>query len=103
VVLRIIWSRNALADLKSIYDYIARDSKRYAQIQLERIQEGVRRAGEFPESGRIVPEFPNRGWREVLVGNYRAIYRVDRETGALTVLAVVHGRQLLRETMIGRD
>jgi plasmid stabilization system protein ParE len=101
VVQRIVWTRKALADLREIHDYIARDSPRYGQIQVERIQNAAEKIGRFPEIGRIVPEFPDGPWREVLTGNYRIIYRWDSESGRGLILAVVHGRQLLRPEMIG--
>jgi toxin ParE1/3/4 len=101
VVQRIIWTRKALADLREIHDYIARDSPRYAQIQVERIQSSALKIARFPEVGRILPEFSDGPWREILTGNYRVIYRWDSGSGQGLILAVVHGRQLLNPTMIG--
>jgi toxin ParE1/3/4 len=103
VVQRVIWTRKALADLREIHDYIARDSPRYAQIQVERIRTAALKIGRFPEVGRILPEFPDEPWREVLTGNYRIIYRWDSERGRGSILAVVHGRRSLRSSMIGPE
>lgn len=103
MVRRVAWTRKALADLRGIYDYIAQDSKNYARIQVERIKAAALRAGEFPESGRIVPEAPHQRWREILTGNYRILYRDDEKKEQILVLAVVHGRQLLKESMVNRD
>jgi len=97
----IVWSRRALHDLRGIFGYIARDSKFYAQIQVERIQAAALKLSRFPESGRVVPEFPSEQWREVLTGNYRLIYRISEDK--IKILAVVHGQRLLRETMISRE
>jgi addiction module RelE/StbE family toxin len=103
VVLEIVWTPKALADLREIHDYIARDSRRYAQIQVERLQDSVLKLSRFPESGRAVPEFPSGAWREVLSGNYRLIYRADPPERRILILAVVHGRQLLRKALIAPD
>lgn len=100
MVFRIDWTRKAIEDLRQIRDYISRDSRRYAQIQIERIQEAAAKTGRFPEIGRVLPEFPEAPWREILTGNYRVIYRVDAARRRIFVLAVVHGQQLLRESMI---
>lgn len=89
-----------MEDLREIHDYIAKDSKRYAQIQVERIQSAAAKIGRFPEIGRLVPEFPTGRWREILTGNYRVIYRPDPDRHQIVILAVVHGRRLLRESMI---
>jgi toxin ParE1/3/4 len=103
VVHEVVWTRKALADLREIHDYIARDSRRYAQIEVERLQASALKASRFPEVGRVVPEFPGGPWREILSGNYRLIYRAAPDQGRLLILAVVHGRRLLQETMIGPD
>jgi plasmid stabilization system protein ParE len=38
-----------------------------------------------------VPELPDTGFREVIVGNYRVIYRVVGNT--VEILTVMHGRR----------
>jgi plasmid stabilization system protein ParE len=47
---------------------------------------------DFPDSGRVVPEFPALGFREVLVGSYRFFYRVKAE--AVWVIGVWHDTQI---------
>lgn len=100
MVHRIVWTRKALEDLREIHDYIARDSRRYAQIQVERLQESALKLSRLPEAGRVVPEFPREPWREILTGNYRLIYRAESSSRQVLILAVVHGRQLLKRTMV---
>ena len=43
--------------------------------------------------GRAVPEFNDEVIREVIVGNYRVIYRVRAD--AVEILTVFHGARLL--------
>lgn len=100
MVFRIEWTQKARKDLREIRDYIAKDSKRYAKIQVERIQDTAQRTATFPRIGRPVPEFPKERWRELLAGNYRVIYRIDEPRTRILVLAVVHGKRLLVENMI---
>jgi toxin ParE1/3/4 len=50
----------------------------------------------FPVSGRILPEYPDDPFREVIVGPYRVIYRYLPERNIVAVLAVSHGSSLLR-------
>ena len=47
----------------------------------------------FPESGRILPEFPALSYRELIVGSYRVVYRP--EGNRLWIAAVVHGMRRL--------
>jgi toxin ParE1/3/4 len=46
----------------------------------------------FPASGRVVPERGEQTIREVLVGNYRVVYRFTHDTAE--VLTVFHGARL---------
>ena len=94
-MVQIKWTNRALNDLCEINEFIAKDSPRYAQIQIEKIQKAVSNLAVFPSLGRQVPEFPHLPYREVLVGNYRVLYR-EEEKGIL-VMSVVHGRRLLKE------
>jgi addiction module RelE/StbE family toxin len=100
VVLRIEWTEKARKDLREIRAYIAKDSKRYARIQVERIQDTAERTLRFPKIGRSVPEFPEEDWRELLAGNYRIVYRIDEARSRILVLAVVHGKRLLVRNLI---
>lgn len=92
----LIWSAEAILDLESIYDYIARDSPLYAQQQVERIYNSAERLCKFAESGRRLPEFPHLPFREVIVGNYRVIYLYDNKSNEVKVVSVVHGRRILK-------
>ena len=46
-----------------------------------------------PESGRIVPEIQREDIRELIYGNYRIIYRVEKDK--ISMLTVRHGKQIL--------
>ncbi|MCZ7578486.1 MAG: type II toxin-antitoxin system RelE/ParE family toxin [Dehalococcoidia bacterium] len=50
----------------------------------------------FPESGRIVPEFDERVFRELVEGDYRIIY--ERFADRVEVVAVVHGSRSLLDS-----
>jgi plasmid stabilization system protein ParE len=57
----------------------------------QRAEQTLRRLEQFPESGRVVPEFPDLPYREVIVSPYRFFYRIT-EAG-VWVVAVWHGAQ----------
>lgn len=98
-MVQIKWTIRALNDLREIYEFIARDSHSYAQIQIEKIQNNVPKLSEFPFMGRHVPEFPRLSYREIIVGNYRVIYRVDENQSRIFIMSVVHGRRLLKNAL----
>ena len=82
----LIWSERAIADMENIYDYIAKDSTVYAQLNTETIIKSVERLKRFPESGRHLPEFSKLPHREVIVGNYRVVYRYDSNKGKVNIV-----------------
>lgn len=85
------WSQEALDDLAAIHAYISSDSQVYANRMLERLLAVGERVAEHPDSGRSVPEF-NLPWlRELIVGNYRLIYKVGSDQ--VYIAAVIHGRR----------
>jgi plasmid stabilization system protein ParE len=53
----------------------------------------------FPESGRVMPEFPMLRYREIIVASYRILYRIEVDT--VWIAAVVHGRRQLSEVPEG--
>jgi toxin ParE1/3/4 len=73
VVRKIKWTIRALDDLHDIYEFIAKDSKRYAQIQIEDIQNAALNLTSFPLMGRIVPEFP-----KTFVQTLRTFFAIER-------------------------
>ena len=56
-MVEITFTQSAWNDLDSITDYLAQDSRRYAQEFGERLFERVEQLKNFPYSGRVVPEF----------------------------------------------
>ena len=58
----------------------------------QRAEDALRRLQRFPESGRIVPEFPDLPYREVIVRSYRFFYRV--RDPIVWVVAVRHAARL---------
>lgn len=48
------------------------------------------RLQEFPELGRIVPEYRNDHIREIIFRPYRIVYRIDYETKLYEIARVWH-------------
>ncbi len=93
--MKIEWTEPARLDLKSIRDYIRRDSEYYANRLVERIIEAVESLEKFPEVGRSVPEAEEENIRELLFYNYRIMYRV--ETERILILTIIHGARDLSQ------
>jgi toxin ParE1/3/4 len=84
----IIWSRQAQDDLATIRSFIARDSERYAQLTVDRLVTATDRLLSFPRSGRVVPEVGDENLRELLIGFYRIVYRLHKDS--IGIATVVH-------------
>ncbi|MDW7760027.1 MAG: type II toxin-antitoxin system RelE/ParE family toxin [Acidobacteriota bacterium] len=75
--------------------YIAKDKPSSAFRFRKRAEEGLRRLEKYPESGRVIPEFPELAHREVVISPYRFFYRVEKKT--VWIVAVWHGAQAIVE------
>ena len=94
--MRVYWTDTALGHLKSIHEYISQNSREYAKRTVDRLTRRSEQVGEFPQSGRIVPEVGAGQIREVIEGPFRLIYIIKSDR--VDVLAVIHGAQdLFRE------
>ncbi|HVM60509.1 MAG TPA: type II toxin-antitoxin system RelE/ParE family toxin [Verrucomicrobiae bacterium] len=91
------WTETAQGHLDAIYHYIAQNSPEYAKRTVDRLTRRSQQIGDFPQSGRVVPEYQLEQIREVIEGSYRIIYYINPDQ--VDVLAVIHtARNVLRES-----
>ena len=93
--MRAHWTNTAIEHLLAIYEYIARDSRVYAQRMVDRLTQRSEQIAGFPLSGRMVPEYEAEDIREMIEKPYRIIYRIKPDQ--IDVLAVIHCAKLLPE------
>jgi plasmid stabilization system protein ParE len=91
--MRLHWTPEARAQLKAIEAYIAQDSPAAAKRTIARLARRARQAGDFPHSGRRVPEYQREDLRELLERPYRIVYRIKPEQ--IDIVTVWHYRRLL--------
>src|SRR5262249_48502524 len=87
------WTLQAVDDLEAVCLFIARDAPQLASIFAERALRTTERLVTFPNSGRIVPELNDPNLREIILGNYRLIYRIVQD--AVQIITVHHGARRL--------
>jgi len=92
---RLNWTELSINDLTNIAEFISKDSFKYATIQIKRIRERARILKTKPFLGRIVPEIQNDSIRELILGNYRIIYKIVSED-RIDILTVHHSAKLLK-------
>lgn len=89
--MKVVWAGRAIADLEAIADFIGQDSPHYARVTVSKLSKATRPLETFPRMGRHVPEAESDDVRELIVGSYRLMYRLEPER--ILVVAVIHGRR----------
>jgi len=90
---RVRWTRRARNDLVEVFEYVVRENRLGAAHLYLRLREVAEGLGDFPYSGRAVPEFPHPGIRQKVVQPYRIVYLVAEDVGEVQLLAILHTRQ----------
>lgn len=93
------WTMIALEDLKEIFQFISRDSKRYAKIQVVKLRARTKTLKTYPFAGRVVPEFTDSRFREIIEGNYRIIYKIV-SSDQIDIITIHHAARDLSRRQI---
>ena len=97
-MVQIIWSKLAREDIKSIKEYISKDSEVYAKNTIIKIKKKVDLLIQNPNLGRDIPEVSNPIYREIIEGNYRIMFKkVDFE---IQILTIFHGARAFQKDLI---
>lgn len=89
----------AIRELDSIYEYIANDklAPENAKGQVDRIKKAVLSLDTFPQSHqeRNEGKYVGKGYRQLLIDNYIAIFRIDEPQKTVYVVTIQYqGRNL---------
>jgi len=99
---RVLFTPAAREQFLAALAYVADDDPVAARNLRDRAAASLSRLADYPESGRVLPEFPDLQFREVVVSPYRFFYRVKDD--AVWVVAAWHSAQLAGEPKdVGRD
>ena len=88
---KIVWTLRSREDLRDIATFIAKDNPAAALKLGDLIFARVDTLEKFPEIGRIVPERNQPKLREIIVKNYRIVYRLRQKEKILEIVRVWHG------------
>jgi toxin ParE1/3/4 len=91
--MKIIWSPIAIDRASEIAAYIAQDKPSAAENWINTVFSKVEHLKSSPEIGRIVSKINNNYFRELIYGNYRIIYRIEKKQ--ISILTIRHGKQIL--------
>ena len=76
--------------------YIKRDKPLAVHRFAALIKSKVGRLENFPKAGRLVPEFAASGLRELVIGEYRIIYRLQQRRSRVEILTLRPSARFLR-------
>lgn len=95
-MVQINWTYVAINDIQDIAEYISKDSKVYAKLQITRIRKRTQVLKTLIFSSKIVDEFQNVNFRELIEGNYRIIYKIV-SNNKIDIITIHHSaRDLLK-------
>jgi toxin ParE1/3/4 len=97
--MKLIWSQRATADLEQIGDFISRDQPERARRYVQTLVDRAKQAIQFPQSGRIVPEFNDENVREFIEGNYRIVYEILEIQKTIVVMTVFEAHRLIEKKL----
>jgi len=83
---------SAQAQFLSALDHIKLERPVAATAFRDRVFEALWRLVDFPDSGRMIPEYPSLGFREALVDSYRFFYKVQDDV--IWVVGAWHDAQI---------
>jgi toxin ParE1/3/4 len=89
---KVRFTPSAQEQLVAATRYILRENPSAARAFRKKAERVLRRLERFPESGRLLPEFPDLPFREVTVAPYRFFHRKQGRT--VWIVAVWHDAQL---------
>ncbi|MEQ1527864.1 MAG: type II toxin-antitoxin system RelE/ParE family toxin [Methylococcales bacterium] len=87
----VIWTEQAIVDLRSIHDFIAHDSRTYAKKVTQEIRKKTDILESLPCLGRVVSELGDDNIREISQYSYRIIYQIANQQ--IFILTIAHKRQ----------
>lgn len=90
--MKVRFTPSARTQFLSALAYIRQDKPSAAISFRDRAEKILRRLEDSPESGRIIPEFPELPYREVIISPYRFFYKIKADV--VWIVAVWHGAQL---------
>lgn len=88
------FAESAVRDLEDVREWYASQLAPEVGDRLVReVVERVEQLAEFPDSGRVVPEFDTPWLRELVYSPFRIVYRVDQ--GRVRVVRVWRSERLM--------
>lgn len=93
----LIWSPTARFDLWDVLSYISEFDPAAAARFGQSVFDAVDRLIDFPELGRVVPEFRDPTIREIIRRPCRIVYRIKKDEALVEIARVWHAARGIPE------
>jgi toxin ParE1/3/4 len=90
---RVVWTEPASSHLSGALEFFARHSPAAVDRFLRAVEIATLSLDVLADRGRLVPELPGTGIREIFVRRFRLMYLVDEEV--VLIVALIHGAREL--------
>jgi addiction module RelE/StbE family toxin len=93
--MKITWSKRSLLDIGNIFNYIKKDSEKYAKDFISEIRDKVNILENFPEIGKVsIVSDQNKNLRELIINkNYIVTYYLKIESDEVEIIQVWHTKR----------
>lgn len=93
----VLLTNKAIQDIDNVYNYIANhlSSSSNALNTVGKIEDAILHLENLPTRGalRKIGSFADKNYRQIFVGNYIIVYKVEEETKRVIILTVQNMRQ----------
>ena len=102
VIFKVEITPSAERDIAVIWDYIAQDSLKHANLFIDALQTQIKSLMQYPERCPLIIENDILGtsYRHLIHGHYRTIFRISRHS--VVILRVIHGARLLNDEFFSK-
>jgi len=99
-MVRIVWSKLALAELKLIKEFISLDSPFYAKKTILKIRERVKILKQQPKIEKLWENDNKEEIRELIEGKFRIFYHFKKDKNEVNVLSIFHSSRNVDDLII---
>jgi len=93
--MKIHFTTRSKSDIAEILVYTSQDNPQAAREWADPIFNSIKKLYDFPEMGRIVPEYSEDTIREIIKGRYRIVYKINHSKEEIYIITVYHSRRLM--------
>lgn len=93
--MKIRFTTRSKSDIAEIAALISQDNPKAARYWAKSLFDSIKQLTDFPEMGRIVPEYSEETIREIIIGQYRIVYKINKSLQEGYIITVHHSKRLL--------